>query len=164
MQPLNSLILNVFIMNWKIHLRNSNLNEYFKPFCIFISVFIHSRALYRSSMNPLWSSLLFSLKFRSWFFPCLIFHGKVSSHCPIGHCFFRSLLLFASQILCDSPGNPPTYSGRVVWKPKMHNVFLGSEPPSCWISRAVYPPSRKIFQHAFRGMGVWIFSGITHYS
>ena len=57
--------------------------------------------------------------------------------CPIGHCYVRSLLLFASEILCDSPGDFPTYSGgwalvggRFAWKPKMHDVFLGSEPPS----------------------------------
>ena len=37
------------------------------------------------------------------------------------------------------------------------DVFLGSEPPHVWISRAVNPPSREIFQHAFRRGGVEFF-------
>ena len=54
--------------------------------------------------------------------------------CRIGHCCVCSPLLFASEILCDSPGDSPTYSKQrlneispswwptscVAWKPKMH--------------------------------------------
>ena len=50
--------------------------------------------------------------------------------CLIDHCCVCSPLLFASEILCDLPGDSPTYGkqrmnkigpvgGRVSWKPKM---------------------------------------------
>ena len=37
------------------------------------------------------------------------------------------------------------------------DVFLGSEPPSNLDFQSRYPPSREIFQHAFRHGGVDFF-------
>ena len=67
-----------FIMNSKIHLRKIAQTSISKPFRI-ISVLNHSRALYRpldlDERTGLSSSLL-SLKFRSPFFRCCIFHDQ----------------------------------------------------------------------------------------
>ena len=61
-----------------------------------------------------------------------------SATCPIGHCCVCSPPLFATELLCDSPGNSPTHSkqrmnkmspgrcrgGRVAWKPEMHDDIM----------------------------------------
>ena len=43
------------------------------------------------------------------------------------------------------------------WKLPPRMYFLVQSPPHVWISRAVNPPSREIFQHAFRRGGVDFF-------
>ena len=49
---------------------------------------------------------------------------------PIGHCCVCSPLLFATEILCDSPTyskqrmNKTLIGGRFAWKHKMHDDFM----------------------------------------
>ena len=96
-----------------------------------ISVYIHSRALQRP-LDELISLLRWSSGCR--FFGVKSPMARISSHLSNRHCCVCSPLLFASEILCDSPGDSPTYSKQrlneispscwstscVAWKPKIH--------------------------------------------
>ena len=96
----------VFIMNSKIHLRKKSSNEYFKTISHYFRVYgssIHSRAFYKLLNLP-----------RQGF----------PATCPTGHCCVCSPLIFASEILCDSP----TYN-----KQRMNKKSLAVLPenPKC---------------------------------
>ena len=61
-----------------------------------------------------------------------------SATCPIGHCCVCSPLLFASELLCDSPGNSPKHS-----KQRM-NKMSPSRWPCCLETENARCPQAKL--------------------
>ena len=94
----------VFIMNSKRHVRKNSLSIS-KQFRI-ISVFIHSRVLFRP-LDEGTDLLQFFAAFAevqvAVFRVLSLPRQGLAATCPIGDCCVCSLLLFASEILCDSP-------------------------------------------------------------
>ena len=142
----------VFIMNSKIHLRENSSNEYFKTILHYFRVWFTLRLYVGRSINGLvfffsaglaevQVTVLSVLNRRRQGFPAT---------CPIGHCCVCSPLLFASEILCDSPtfNKQRTWAqvaGRVAWKPKMHDdVMLNGVFRIClWlVARQLRIPNR----------------------
>ena len=113
----------VCIMNSKIHVRKNSLNKYFKVISHYFHVYPYSQALYGPlKLNALvfFFAALAEVQVTIHFVLNLPLQG-VSATCPIGRCCVCSLLLFASEILCDLP----TYS-----KQRM-NKITPSQWPCC---------------------------------
>ena len=83
----------VFIMNSKIHLRKNSSNEYFKTISHYLRS-INGLVLLFAAFAEVQVTVLSVLNLPRQGFPAT---------CPIGHCCVCSPLLFASEILCDSP-------------------------------------------------------------
>ena len=66
----------VFIMNSRICLRKNSINEYFKAISHYLRVYSLSGFIMAAQWTHPSSSSLLSLKFRSPFFQCQVFHGK----------------------------------------------------------------------------------------
>ena len=121
----------VFIMNSKIHVRKNSLNKYFKAILHYFRVY----SLSGFTTAARWTHLVFFAEVQVAILLVLNLPRQgFPATCRIGHCCVCSPLLFASEILCDSPGDSPTYSKQrlneispiwwptscVAWKPKMH--------------------------------------------
>ena len=124
----------VFIMNSKIYLRENSSNDYFKTVSYCFRVYSRLEPHTVRSMNAL---VVFFAAFAEVQVAALLVLSRprqgFSATCPIGHCCVCSPLLFATELLCDSPGNSPTHSkqrmnkcrgGRVAWKPEMHDDIM----------------------------------------
>ena len=98
----------VFMMNSKIHLRKNSSKEYF---IAILHYFCVRFTLNNRSMNALifFFVALAEVQIAILSVLNLPWQGFLAT-CRIGHCCVCSPLLFASQILCNSPGNSPTYS------------------------------------------------------
>ena len=94
----------VFIMNSKIHLRKNSSNEYFKTISHYLRVYSLSGFTVGRSINGL---VFFFAAFAEVQVTVLsvlnLPRQGFPATCPIGHCCVCSPLLFASEILCDSP-------------------------------------------------------------
>ena len=66
----------VFITNSKKQLRKNSLKEYFKAISHYFRFYSLSGFITAARCTHLSSSSMLSLKFRSPFFRCYIFHGK----------------------------------------------------------------------------------------
>ena len=123
-------------MNSKIYLRKNSSNEYFKTVSHSFRVYSRLGLHTVRSMNAL---VVFFAAFAEVQVAVLLVlnlpRQGFSATCPIGHCCVCSPLLFASELLCDTPGNSPTHSkrgwikwalvgGRVEWKPKVHDDVM----------------------------------------
>ena len=117
----------VFIMNSKIYLRKNSSNKYFKTVSHSFRVYSRLGLHTVRSMNAL---VVFFAAFAEVQVAVLLVlnlpRQGFSATCPIGHCCVCSPLLFASELLCDSPGNSPTHS-----KQRMNKMSPSRWP--CWM-------------------------------
>ena len=94
----------VFIMNSKIHLRKNSSDEYFKTILHYFRVYdtlglylsrsINGLVFFFAALAEVQVTILSLLSLPRQGFPAT---------CPTGHCCVCSPLLFASELLCDSP-------------------------------------------------------------
>ena len=118
----------VFIMNSKIYLRKNSSNEYFKTISHYFRVYLLSGSInwlgfFFAALAEVQVTVLSLLKLPRQGFPAT---------CPTGHCCVCSPLLFASEILCDSP----TYNKQRMNKKSL--ALLPGNPKctmtSCWMA------------------------------
>ena len=119
----------VFIMNSKIHLRKNSSDEYFKTILRYFRVYgtlglylgrsINGLVFFFAALAEVQVTILSLLSLPRQGFPAT---------CPTGHCCVCSPLLFASELLCDSP----TYNKQrmkkslavLPRKPKVHDGVM----------------------------------------
>ena len=123
----------VFMMNSKIHFRKNSSNKYFKAILYYFHV-LFTLGLYNGcSMNALifFFVALAEVQVVALSVLNLPRQGFLAT-CRIGHCCVCSPLLFASEILCDSP----TYNKQRMNKKSL--ALLPRNPKctmtSCWMA------------------------------
>ena len=99
------------MMNSKINLRKNSSKEYFKAILHYFRVLFTLGPYNGRSMNALIFFFVALAEVQVAVLSVLNLPRQgILATCLIGHCCVCSPLLFASEILCGSPDDSPTYS------------------------------------------------------